>query len=163
MAVFNEEGAFAGKKIGVVGTSSDQAEMNLVVPALHKAKADVIQTAVNGVPDADTAAFNQEYDTIALKFQSSGVNDGRGGRARREQLGGGAPGQPEHLPPEIVATDYIDSMPMCPTRPGTANDHEGAVTAGGYPPVAAVWDDPAMKTASRPSRLPSRQRPSTTR
>ena len=38
MAVFKQEGAFAGKKIGVVGTSPDQAEMNLVIPALHKAE-----------------------------------------------------------------------------------------------------------------------------
>ena len=74
MAIFEQEGAFTGKKIGVVGTSPDQAELNLVIPALHKVKADVIQTAINSVPDTDTAAFNQEYNVIAEKFQSSGVN-----------------------------------------------------------------------------------------
>ncbi len=35
---------------------------------------NVVQTAINSVPDSDTAAFNQEFSVIAEKFESSGVN-----------------------------------------------------------------------------------------
>ena len=72
MAIFQQEGAFSGKKVGVVGTSADQAEINLVLPALEKLKVHVVQTAVNDVPDTDTTAQVQEYGVIADKFQSSG-------------------------------------------------------------------------------------------
>jgi hypothetical protein len=46
--------------------------MSLVTPALKKVGADVVQTAVNSVPDTDTTAQIQEYQTIAQKFQSEG-------------------------------------------------------------------------------------------
>src|SRR6516165_546753 len=63
MAVFKQEGVFSGKKVAVVGTNIDQPVINLVLPALHKAGADVVQTAVNSVPVSDTAAQVQEYGT----------------------------------------------------------------------------------------------------
>jgi hypothetical protein len=33
-----------------------------------------VQTAVNSVPDTDTAATNSEFSVIAQKFQSAGAN-----------------------------------------------------------------------------------------
>ena len=146
MSIFEQEGAFAGKKIGVVGTSPDQAEMNLVIPALHKVKADVVQTAINSVPDTDTAAFNQEYGVIAEKFQSSGVNTvvavGNAGNSWAEAL----QDNQSTYHPRIVATDYIDLDAYVTNKLGYKQSIiKDALTAGGYPPVAAVWDDPAMK------------------
>jgi Periplasmic binding protein len=146
MAIFKQEGAFAGKKIGVVGTSPDQAEMNLVIPALHKAKADVIQTAINSVPDTDTVAFNQEYGVIAEKFQSSGVNTvvavGNAGNSWAEAL----QVNQSTYHPRIVATDYIDLDAYVTNKLGYKQSIiKDGLTAGGYAPVAVVWDDPAMK------------------
>jgi hypothetical protein len=146
MAIFKQEGAFAGKRIGVVGTSSDQAEMSLVVPALHKVKANVIQTAINSVPDTDTAAFNQEYGVIAEKFKSAGVNTvvavGNAGNSWAEAL----QLNQSTYHPRIVATDYIDLDAYVTNKLGYEKSIiKDALTAGGYAPVAVVWDDPAMK------------------
>src|SRR6516225_3245165 len=74
MAVFKQEGVFKGEKVAVVGTNIDQPEINTVLPVLHKEGVDVVQTAVNSVPDTDTAAQVQEYGTIAQRFQSAGAD-----------------------------------------------------------------------------------------
>ncbi len=147
MAIFEREGAFTGKKIGVVGTSPDQSEMNLVIPALHKLKADVVETAINSVPDTDTTAFTQEYNVIAEKFQSSGVNTvvavGNAGNSWAEAL----QDNQSTYHPRIVATDYIDLDAYVTNKLGYHQSIiKDALTAGGYPPVAVVWDDPAMKS-----------------
>jgi Periplasmic binding protein len=146
MAIFKREDAFDGKKVGVVGTAPDQAEMNLVIPALHKVKANVVQTAINSVPDTDTAAFNQEYSVIAEKFQSSGVNTvvavGNAGNSWAEAL----QENQSSYHPRIVATDYIDLDAYVTNRLGYKQSIiKDGLTAGGYAPVAVVWDDPAMK------------------
>ncbi|MGP0031069.1 MAG: ABC transporter substrate-binding protein [Acidimicrobiales bacterium] len=146
MAIFKQEGGFAGKKVGVVGTSADQDEMNLVIPALHKLKVNVVQTAINSVPDSDTAAFNQEFSVIAEKFESSGVNT-------VVAVGNAGDDWPEALQdnqstyrPRIIATDYIDLDAYVTNKIGYKQSIiKDALTAGGYPPVAVVWDDPAMK------------------
>jgi ABC-type branched-subunit amino acid transport system substrate-binding protein len=146
MAIFQHEGAFTGKKIGVVGTSPDQAEMNLVLSALHKMKVNVVQTATNGVPDTDVAAFNQEYGVIALKFQSAGVNTvvtvGNSGNSWAEAL----QMNQSTYHPRIIASDYIDLDAYVSNKLGYQEPIiKDALTAGGYPPVAVVWNDPAMK------------------
>ena len=148
MAIFKQEGAFTGKKVGVVGTSADHAEMTLVGPALKKVKANVVQTAVNTVPETDTTAQIAEYSVIAQKFQSSGV-ERRGRRGQRgERLAGLAPGQPEHLhaayrSPPTTST----STPTCPTRLGYSQSIiKNALTAGATRPSPVVWNDPAMKS-----------------
>ena len=100
--------------------------MNLVIPALHKLKADVIETAINSVPDTDTAAFTQEYNVIAEKFQSSGVNTvvavGNAGNSWAEAL----QDNQSTYHPRIVATDYIDLDAYCHEQTGVpAVDHQG--------------------------------------
>jgi hypothetical protein len=146
MAIFKQEGAFAGKKIGVVGTTPDQAEMNIVIPALHKVKAHVVQTATNGVPDTDTAAFNQEYGVIAEKFRSAGVDTvvavGNAGNSWAEAL----QLNQSTYHPRIVATDYIDLDAYVTNKLGYEQSIiKDGLTAGGYAPVADVWNDPSMK------------------
>jgi ABC-type branched-subunit amino acid transport system substrate-binding protein len=146
MAVFKQEGIFKGKKVAVVGTNIDQPEINLVLPALHKEGADVVQTAVNSVPDTDTAAQVQEYGTIAQRFQSAGadvvVSVGNAGNGFPSAL------QTTQSPyrPRIVATDYTDLDAYVSNKAGyTQSILKGAVTAGGIPPASIWWNDPAMK------------------
>ncbi len=146
MAVFKQQGAFAGKKVGVVGTSADKGELDLVIPALRKAKVNVVQTATNAVPDTDVSAQTQEYGVIAEKFQASGVNT-------VVAVGNSGNGWPAALQnnqstyrPRIVATDYIDLDVYVSNKAGyTQSILKNAITAGGYAPVADVWNDPAMK------------------
>ncbi len=147
MATFKEEGVFAGKKVAVVGTTTDQAEMNLVLPELHKMKADVVQTAINSVPETDTAAQTQEYDVIAQKFKVSGANVvvavGNAGNGWPASL---QSEQSTYLP-RLVATDYIDLDAYVSNKLGYSQAIlKNALTAGGYPPLAVTWDDPAMKS-----------------
>jgi ABC-type branched-subunit amino acid transport system substrate-binding protein len=146
MAIFKQEGAFTGKKVAVVGTTTDQSEMNLVVPALRKVKADVVQTAINSVPETDTAAQTQEYNVIAQKFQASGANVvvavGNAGNGWPASL---QSDQSTYLP-RLVATDYIDLDAYVSNKLGYRQAIlKNALTAGGYPPLPVVWNDPAMK------------------
>ena len=101
MAAFAREGAFANKKVAVVGDTSDQAEIDLVLPELKKLKVNVVQTAVNGVPDDDQAATNSELGIIAEKFKAAGANVGNCRRGRRRELARGAAEQPKYLPAEV--------------------------------------------------------------
>ncbi|MGO9854344.1 MAG: ABC transporter substrate-binding protein [Acidimicrobiales bacterium] len=146
MAIFQQEGAFTGKKVGVVGTSADQAEINLVLPALEKLKVHVVQTAVNDVPDTDTTAQVQEYGVIADKFQSSGVNE-------VVAVGNAGNGWPSALQsnqstyqPRFVATDYTDLDAYVSNKAGyTQSILKDVLTAGGIPPAGVWWNDPTMQ------------------
>ncbi len=147
MAVFKQEGVFSGKKVAVVGTNIDQPEINLVLPALHKDGVDVVQTAVNSVPDTDTTAQVQEYGTIAQRFQSAGANV-------VVAVGNSGNGFPSALQsvqstyrPRIVATDSVDLDAYVSNKAGyTQSILKDAITAGGYPPPSVWWNDPAMKS-----------------
>lgn len=147
MATFKEEGAFSGKKVAVVGTTTDQAEMNLVLPALRKVDADVVQTAINSAPETDTAAQTEQYNVIAQKFEASGANVvvavGNAGNGWAAAL---QSNQSTYMP-RLVATDYIDLDAYVSNKLGYSQAIlKNALTAGGYPPLAVTWDDPAMKS-----------------
>jgi ABC-type branched-subunit amino acid transport system substrate-binding protein len=146
MRAFKLEGHFAGKKVGVVGTSADRAEMSEVLPELHKLKVNVVQTAVNSVPDSDAAAQTQQYGVIADKFQSSGVNLVVAvGTAGGEWAGSLQDNQSTYLP-RLIVTDYLNLEAYVDSsggdQPAIVKD---AMTAGSTPPVSVEWNDPAMK------------------
>ena len=146
MAVFKQEGVFKGKKVAVVGTNIDQPEINLVLPVLHREGVDVVQTAVNSVPDTDTAAQVQEYGTIAQRFQSAGadvvVSVGNSGNGFPSAL----QSTQSTYRPRIVATDYTDLDAYVSNKAGyTQSILKDAVTAGGIPPASIWWNDPTMK------------------
>ena len=165
MATFKQEGVFAGKKVAVVGTTTDQAEMDLVLPALRKVKADVVQTAVNSAPETDTAAQTQQYNVIAQKFEVAGANVvvavGNAGNGWPASL---QSNQSTYMP-RLVATDYIDLDAYVSNKLGYSQAIlKNALTAGGYPPLAVTWDDPGHEELHRHHpRRPSRAPPSTTR
>ncbi len=146
MSIFKQEGAFTGKKVAVVGTSLDLAEVNLVGSALHKLKVGVVQTAINSVPDTDTTAQVSEYNLIAQRFQSSGANV-------VVAVGNAGNGFPSALQstqstymPRLIATDYTDLDAYTSNKAGHSNAIlKNALTAGGIPPASVFWNDPAMK------------------
>jgi hypothetical protein len=146
MAIFKKEGVFAGKKVAVVGTTTDQPVVNLVLPALRKQGVHVIQTAINSVPDTDTAAQVQQYATIAEKFQSAGADE-------VVTVGNSGNGFPAALQstqssyrPRLVATDSVTLDAYVSNKAGyTQSILKNAITAGGYPPPSLWYNDPAMK------------------
>jgi ABC-type branched-subunit amino acid transport system substrate-binding protein len=146
MAIFKQDGAFAAQKLGVVGTSADQEDMNVVLSVLHKMKANVVQAAVNAAPVTDTAAQTQEYATIASKFESSGVT-------AVVAVGDSGNGWPAALQstqssyhPRLIASNYITLDAYVSNKAGHSQAIlKNALTAGGYPPASVVWNDPAMK------------------
>ena len=74
MVAFAHEGVFAHKKVALVGDDDrSHREVDLVAPVLKKLKVDVVQSAINSVPDTDQAATNSEYAVIAQKFQAAGA------------------------------------------------------------------------------------------
>jgi ABC-type branched-subunit amino acid transport system substrate-binding protein len=146
MAAFDEEGAFSGKKVAVVGTAADQTEVNEVLPALKKLKVHVAQTAINSVPTADTTAQTAQFGVIAEKLQTLGVNVVVAvGNAGEDWPAALQDNQSAYLP-RTVATDYVDLLAYVENKSGySAAVLKGAVTAGGYPPATVFWSDPAMK------------------
>ena len=82
---------------------------------------------------------------IAEKFQSSGENEGVA-VGMQAQLGGGAPGQPGHLSPAIVANDYIDLDAYVSNKAGyTQTSLKDTADGRRLSSACVVWDDPAMK------------------
>lgn len=146
MAAFDQERAFAKTKVAVVGDTSDQAEIDLVLPQLKRLKVDVVQRAINSVPDTDQAATDSEYALIAQKFQSAGANVviavGDAGVSWPEAL---QANQSTYLP-RLIVPDYSDlETVLASKRNSTGAEFNGALTAGGTPPPATEWNDPAMR------------------
>jgi hypothetical protein len=131
----------------VVSTSADSVESSLVLPALRQLHVDVVQNAVNSVPDTDTAAQVAEYGTIAQKFQSSGVN-------LVVAVGNAGNGWPSSLQqnqssytPRLIATDYNDLDAYTSNKADHSNSLlKDVLTAGLQPPAKVWWNDPAMKS-----------------
>ncbi len=147
MAIFKHEGVFTGKKVGVVATSADTVELALVSSALKKLNVHVVQTAVNSVPDTDTAAQVADYGTIAQKFESDGVdlvvavgNSGNGWPS-------GLQNNQSTYHPRFIATDYTDLDAYVSNKAGyTQAILKDVLTAGSIPPPNVAWNDPAMKS-----------------
>jgi len=147
MAYFKEQGAFAGKKVAVVGTYADTQEMALVATALRNAKAHVVATATNSVPDTDTTAQVQEYGVIAEKFKSAGAdvvvavgNSGNGWPSALQQ-------NQSTYTPRLIATDYNDLDAYVSNKAGVSQQIlKNVLTAGPTPPAKVTWDDPTMKS-----------------
>ncbi len=146
MAAFDHEGAFAKNKVAVVGDTSDHAEVNLVLSELRKLRVSVVQTATNSVPDSDQAATDSEYAVIAQKFKTAGANVviavGDAGVSWPEAL---QANQSTYLP-RLIVPDYSDLGTVLASKTtSTGAEFKGALTAGGTPPPAVEWNDPAMR------------------
>ena len=163
MAAFNQERVFAKKKVAVVGDTSDQAEVDLVLSELKKLKVDVVQTATNSVPDTDQAATDSEYAVIAQKFKTSGANVviavGDAGVSWPEAL---QDNQSTYLP-RLIVPDYSDLETVLASKSSsTGAEFTGALTAGDTHHLRWSGTTPPCVVASPPSTPPSRMRSSTT-
>jgi hypothetical protein len=76
LAVYNKQGLFKNKKVGIfTGGSQDDPELKVVQTALARLHVQVIQTAIDSAPQGDLPAENASVAVISQKFQSTGVNE----------------------------------------------------------------------------------------
>jgi ABC-type branched-subunit amino acid transport system substrate-binding protein len=145
MSVFKQEGVFEAKKVAVVGEAADQADVNLVVPALHKLGVNVVATAINDVPTTDTAASSSQYALIEQKFESSGANVVVAVGSASEGWPAALQGNQSTYLPRLVATNETDLSAYATNSGYSQKVMKVPVTAANLPPASVWWNDPAMK------------------
>ncbi|WP_436791852.1 ABC transporter substrate-binding protein [Yinghuangia sp. YIM S10712] len=73
--LFAQNGAFAGKKVGVVGVVNEQSLVkDVVVPALQRRGVTPVQTAILDASLRDPAAVAQRTDAIIRQLQAAGAD-----------------------------------------------------------------------------------------
>jgi ABC-type branched-subunit amino acid transport system substrate-binding protein len=146
VAVFAKEGILKGKKVGVISASVDKSEVPVVLAALRKQHVDVAQTAVDSAPQNDTAASNQQIQTISQRFQNDGVNVVVGVGTGSAGWLTGLIGNQSSYHPRIVATSYSDFAGTISAKGGNNPTYlKDAVTATPIPSQKVFWNDPAVQ------------------
>jgi hypothetical protein len=146
-AAFKSRGVFKGKKVGVYyGSDVDQAEAMEVQSDLKKLHVDVVLTAGNSAPATDTVASDQDTATIALRFQSSGVNEvvavGASGatdwpRALKDT-------QSSYKPPWIATSEGALQSNVASLKGG--NPYlDNVIASSPVPSAYEQWKDPAIQ------------------
>lgn len=150
IAVFTKEGIFKGKKVGVISASVDQAEVPVVLAALKKQHADVVQSAVDSAPQNDTAASDQQIQVISQRFKTDGVNVVVGVGTGASAWLTGVNGIQSTYAPRIVATSYSDFAGTVSAKGGDDPTYlQGAITATAIPSQQVFWNDPAVQACVR--------------
>jgi hypothetical protein len=147
LSVFDKEGVFKGKKVGLYGgTTGDEQELAIVQSALKKLHVDVVQSAVNDAPATDQTAENQDFEVIAQRFQNEGVNEVVG-------VGDGSVGWPQGS----VANQSNYNPPWVATDETALDGYVGTGGAAASPYLAKVvtsvpvlnglrlWQDPGVQ------------------
>ena len=137
-----KSGVFKGKRVGVVGTSIDNAELqSAVLPALKRNHIAVVQTAIDSAPIADGVASAQQVGSIALKFKGAGVNlvvaVGQAGSIWPN----GLQANQSTYAPQLVATSQSDLAGYVSRKDRDPVYLKGLVTATPTPSFDATWND----------------------
>ena len=75
-AAFKKAGIFKGKRVGIYyGSGVDAPEARSVQSDLKEFRVDVVQIAGDAAPPTDTAAADQDTQTIALRVKRESVNE----------------------------------------------------------------------------------------
>jgi len=146
LAAFDNRGAFKGKKVGIFYGPSDISEATVVQSDLKKLHVDVVLSADDSVPATDTAAVDQDAQSIALRFKNAGVNEvvGVGGTGAATWPRALLDNQSTYKPPWIATNVTALASYVASAKGG--NPYLDNVTAS--TPVSSayqVWTDPAMQ------------------
>jgi Icc-related predicted phosphoesterase len=154
LSALDKRGTFKGKKVAIFyGADSDKPEVTSVQADLKKLHVNVLLTAEDSVQATDAVASDQEVQTIAQRFQSSGVNVviGVGGSGSttwpRALLDNQSTYKPQYIATsESSLVSYVNS-----TKGG--NSYLDGVLAGLPTPFYNVmWKDPAIQTCVKAVR-----------
>jgi Periplasmic binding protein len=146
LSVFSKLGIFKKKKVGVIASSVDQAELTIVKASLRHLNVNVVQTAVDSAFPTDVVASNQQVQVIAQKFKNAGVTVVVGvGTGSTAWLLGLNDTQSAYAP-RLVATNNATFVGTADTK-GEDNPIylKGAVTASPFPSQKVFFNDPAIQ------------------
>lgn len=142
ISVMANSGVFKGKKVGVVGTSSDNVELqSAVLPALRRNHVAVVQSAIDSAPISDGVASAQQVGSIALKFKSAGVNLVVAVGQASSIWPNGLQANQSTYAPQLVATSQSDLSGYVSRKDLNPAYLSGLVTATPTPSFAATWND----------------------
>jgi hypothetical protein len=145
LAIFNKHGVFNGKKLGLfAGSPTDKDELAFVQSQLEKLHAKVVVSATDSAPSTDQVAEYSQAQTIAERFQSSGVNE-------VVAIGTGSALWPKALQsnqssynPSWVATsgEQLQGSVDKSMSPQYVNNVWASTAT---PNIVSVWNDPQIK------------------
>jgi hypothetical protein len=146
LAVLDHRGVFKNKKVGLfAGVESDASESKVVQASLRSLGVDVVQSAVDGAPQSDEVATNQQAGLIAQRFQDAGVNEvvavGTGATVWPESL---QANQSTYLP-AWVATDESGLESAVLGSSIQPKYLENVLTTSPVPSNYTLWHTPAVQ------------------
>ncbi len=149
LTVLAHRGLFKGKKVGLfAGTETDGSELKVVQTSLKSLGVRVAQSAVDGAPQDDEVATNQQAGLIAQRFQLAGVNEviavGTGATVWPESL---QANQSSYLPPWI-ATDEAGLESAVLGSSIAPKYLENVLTTSPVPSNYQLWHTPAVQTCA---------------
>jgi Periplasmic binding protein len=150
LVVLDHRGVFKNKKVGLfAGVESDGGELKVVQRSLRSLGVHVVQSAVDGAPQSDEVATNQQAGLIAQRFQDAGVNE-------VIAVGTGATVWPEALQanestylPAWVATDESGLESAVLGSSIQPKYLENVLTTSPVPSNYTLWHTPAVQQCDR--------------
>ena len=150
LAVLDHRGVFKGKKVGLfAGEETDGAELKVVQSSLKSLGVHVAESAVDGAPQSDEVATNQQAALIAQRFQQAGVNE-------VIAVGTGATVWPESLQanestylPAWIATDESGLESAVLGSSIQPKYLENVLTTSPVPSNYTLWHTPAVQACDR--------------
>jgi Periplasmic binding protein len=147
LAAFNKRGTFKGKKVAIFyGADSDKPEVTEVQKDLKKLHINVALTAEDSVQATDAVASDQEVQTIAQRFQSSGVNVviGVGGSGSTTWPRALFDNQSTYKP-QYIATSESSLLSYVNSAKGANPYLDNVLAALPIPSNYQEWKDPAIQ------------------
>jgi len=146
LSVLAHKGVFKGKKVGLfAGTETDGSELKAVQSSLKTLGVPVVQSAVDGAPQNDEIAANQQASLIAQRFQLAGVNEvvavGTGATVWPEAL---QANESSYLPPWIATSEGgLESAVLGSSI--SPKYLQNVVTTSPVPSNYELWHTPAVQ------------------
>ena len=150
LSVLAHRGVFKGKKIGLfAGTETDGSELKVVQAALKTLGVRVLQSAVDGAPQGDEVATNQQAALIAQRFQLAGVNEviavGTGATIWPESL---QANQSSYSPPWVATSE--PSLETAVLGSSISPKYlKNVLTTSPVPSNYQIWHTPAVQKCDR--------------
>jgi hypothetical protein len=150
LSVLAHRGVFKGKKVGIfAGTESDGSEIKVVQTSLKSLGVRVVQSAVDGAPQDDEVATNQQAALIAQRFKLAGVNEviavGTGATVWPESL---QANESAYLPAWIATSEPgLESAVLASSI--SSKYLNNVLTTSPIPSNYALWHTPAVQDCSR--------------
>ncbi len=150
LALFDKDGVFKGKKVGIFyGAASDAPEVAAVQADLKKLHVPVLLTAEDNAPSTDTVASDQDTQTIETRFQSAGINMviGVGGSGSTTWPRAQFDLQSTYKP-TYIASSESSLISYVQSTKGANPYLDDVLAATSVPTAYQQWRDPAIKACA---------------